>query len=203
MTKQETAAILKVLKVAYPGFYSKLRPDDMADWLGLWSTIFADDDPQIVTAAVKDLIQTHTGFPPEIADVRQKITEIVNSVVGNPTDEDYWLMLRDSLADGTWGSAEAFDKLPTALKRYCGSPSWIRDHARMDADVIDSVVHGQFLKQFPRIREAQEFRDKLPEPLKNVIASLFKPMPEEYEPLPENTFNNRRNQVVNLIAAGA
>ena len=180
------------------GFYSKLRQEDFADWIGLWSTVFANDDPQIVTEAVKDLIQTHTGFPPEIADVRKKITEIVQSVTGEPTDEEYWLILRDAIADGNWGANEQFARLPASLKRYCGSPSWLRDHAKMDADVIDSVIHGQFLKQFPRIKKDQEYHDSLPEPVKQTIAKLFGRM-DDTRPLDEFQIAERKNQLTRLL----
>ena len=114
MTRQETAAILKILRVAYPGFYSKLPQSELNEWLSLWATIFADDDARIVTEAVKDLIQTHTGFPPEIADVRQKITELVRVATGEPTDEESWQLLMDACANGTWGADEEFKKLPPA-----------------------------------------------------------------------------------------
>jgi len=170
--------------------------------VSLWATCFAKDDPRVVTTAVQDLIQTHTGFPPEIADVRKKITEIVNSVTGTPSDEEYWGILKAALDDGVYGAKEQFNKLPAPLKRFCGSESWIRDHARMDTEVIDSVVHGQFLKTFPKVREAQEYRDSLPEPVKQVITKLFKPL-DDYKPLGESAVNDRKNLVFQFLEAGA
>lgn len=202
MTREETAVIIKVLRTAYPGFYSRFKAADYADVVNLWATCFAGDDPQIVTYAVQNLIQTHQGYPPEIADVRAKVTEIVQAATGGKTDEDYWLMLKEALSDGVWGAKEQFDKLPAPLKRYCGSASWIRDHARMDADVVDSVIHGQFLKQFPKVKEAQEYRDSLPEPLKQAIAKIFTRV-DDYKPLDAETVNNRRNLVIDLLGQGA
>ena len=182
MTRQETAAILKVIKIAYPGFYSKLSRGEMEDWLSVWTTMFADDDPRIVTEAVKDLIQTHTGFPPEIADVKTKMKEIIQAATGEPTDEELWIILRRALADGIYGAKEQYESLPPVLKSYVRDPSQLREMATMDTDVIDSVVHGQFLKQIPAIRKAQEYRDSLPEPLKEYIAAACKRIPDEKKP---------------------
>lgn len=112
MTREETSACLKILRLAYPTFYSRMRIADMRDTLDLWATIFVDDDPRIVTHAIRDLIQTHTGFPPEIADVKQKIREIVSAVTGAQTDEELWLTLIDATKNGYYGAEEEFQKLP-------------------------------------------------------------------------------------------
>lgn len=203
MTRQETAAILKILKIAYPGFYSKLPPGEMNDWLSLWSTVFAEEDAQIVTYAVKDLIQSHTGFPPEIADVRTKITELVRTATGEPSDEEYWRILIRALGNGVWGAEDEFRTLPTELQTYCGSPSWLRDHARMDIETLNSVVHGQFLKQFPAIKRAQREREAMGPELLGIINKVFGRIPDgEYVPLDAGRVNDRRNELISRLEAG-
>ena len=197
MTREETALIIKTLRLSYPGFYSKYKSGDFTDLVALWSTMFADEDAVIVTEAVKNLIKTHTGFPPEIADVTEKIAELTRAATGEPTDEEYWTILRRALADGTWGAQREFDALPDPLKRYCGSPSWLRDHATMDTEVVDSVVHGQFLKQFPAVKKAQEYRASMSPELKAAIARIYAPLPStEYKPLNEADFNTNRQAVL-------
>ena len=197
MTREETALIIKTLRLSYPGFYSKYKPGDFTDLVALWATMFADEDAVIVTEAVKNLIRTHTGFPPEIADVNAKIEEMTRAATGEPTDEEYWTILRRALADGTWGAQKQFDALPEPLKRYCGSPSWLRDHATMDTDVVDSVIHGQFLKQFPAVKKAHEFRASMSPELREAIARIYKPLPSsDYAPLNEADFNINRQAVL-------
>ena len=197
MTREETALIIKTLRLSYPGFYSKYKPGDFTDLVALWATMFADEDAVIVTEAVKNLIRTHTGFPPEIADVNAKIEEMTRAATGEPTDEEYWTILRRALADGTWGAQKQFDALPEPLKRYCGSPSWLRDHATMDTDTVDSVIHGQFLKQFPAVKKAHEFRASMSPELKAAIARIYAPLPSaDYTPLNEADFNTNRQAVL-------
>lgn len=197
MTREETALIVKTLRLAYPGFYSKYKPGDFTDLVALWATMFADEDALIVTEAVKRLIKTHTGFPPEIADVNAKIEEMTRAATGEPTDEEYWTILRRALSDGTWDAQRQFDALPEPLKQYCGSPSWLRDHATMDTDTVDSVIHGQFLKQFPSVKKAQEFRASMSPELRQAIARIYKPLPgSDYAPLNEADFNTNRQAVL-------
>lgn len=199
MTREETAAIIKALRLAYPGFYSKFKPGDYTDLIALWATMFRDDDAQNVTQAVYQLIQTHNGFPPEIADVKSKIREMEAAVTGDPTDEELWFILRKSLTNGVYGADEEFARLPTVLQRYCGSPSWLRDHALMDRDVIDSVVHGQFLKQITSIRERQKFLDGLSPEMLAAMEKAFGRLPSGYTPMTENQFNTARNNVLDRL----
>lgn len=198
MNRAETALILKVLKIAYPAFYSKMPHSEMVDWLDVWSAQFVEDDAQLVTAAVNKIVQDHTGYPPGIADVKSVMKEITRAATGEPTDEEYWTILRSSLSDGVWGAKDAFNSLPAPLKTFCGSASWIRDHAQMPEETLDSVVHGQFLKQFPRVREAEEFRQNMPPALREAVGRIFKRLPDEPD-RSEFKLNENRNLVVRLL----
>jgi len=173
----------------------------MQDWLDVWSNQFAQDDAQLVTAAVNKIVQDHTGYPPSIADVKTTMKEITRAATGEPTDEEYWVILRSSLSDGVWGAKDAFNSLPAPLKTYCGSESWIRDHAQMDEETLDSVVHGQFLKQFPRVRDAEEFRQNMPPALREAIGKIFKRLPDG-EQRSDHALNERRNLVFEFLDGG-
>lgn len=201
MTREETAAILKTLRLAYPNFYGRMKIDDMRDTLALWSTMFAEDDPRLVTAAVQDLIKTHSGFPPDIADVKNKLRDMIASVTGEPTDEDLWLILVEALKNGYYGADEEFEKLPPILKRWCGSASRIRDLSQTDTTVLDSVVHGQFLRQITAMRSQQDFAERLSPELSQYIGSAFKRLPEGGGKTPEE-LEESRNRVLNALKGG-
>ena len=201
MTREETSTCLKILRLAYPTFYSRMRIADMRDTLDLWATIFVDDDPRIVTHAIRDLIQTHTGFPPEIADVKQKIREIVSAVTGAQTDEELWLTLIDATKNGYYGAEEEFQKLPPVVKRWCASPSRLRDLSHVDTEVLNTVVHGQFLKQITAMREQEEYKARLPVELQEYIASSFGRLPGDETPSP-NELNAARNRVLDALESG-
>lgn len=188
MTKEETGLVLKILRVAYPTFYTKMGGNYYADLVELWTTMFAEDDAAVVTAAVKDLILTHRGFPPEIADVKTRMREIVAAAEGKQTDEELWIILREAIADGQYGAKEQYEKLPPVLKRYCGSPSKLRDLSMTDYGTLDTVVHGQFLKTIPKLREREEFEKRLDPDMKRYIEATVKRVPDGIAPAdrPEN-----------------
>lgn len=203
MTKQETGAILYTMRCAYPAFYSKMSAGDLEGIVNLWTTMFAEDDARLVTDAVKDLIVTHRGFPPEIADVKEKIRELIATASCEPTDEELWAILREAIKDGMYGADEQFKALPPVLKRYCGSPSKLRDLALEDSGTIETVVHGQFLKSIPHMREREEFSKRLSPETRKYLASILKKPPELDAPMTEENFENQRLNIIRFLDSPA
>jgi hypothetical protein len=72
MTRDETQAILFMLKAGYPNFYRDLKKKDADMIIDLWATMFAAEPAQLVTEAVCALMCT-LKWPPTIADVKEKI----------------------------------------------------------------------------------------------------------------------------------
>lgn len=199
MTRDETISVLKILKVSYPAFYSKFSASDMTAILDLWTEMFADDDIRVVKVALKKLIETHKGYPPDIAALKEKIRELVVAATGEPTDEELWQMLRRAASNGYYGAREEFDRLPRVVQRYLGSPSALRDLAVIDEKTLNTVTKGQFLKQIVSLRERQEFADSLPEPVKEAVARLCRKPGDCPEMLAEGDINRRRNSVLDQL----
>lgn len=199
MTREETTSVLKILKVSYPAFYSKFSRDDMVAVLDLWSEMFADDDIRVVKVALFKLIETHKGYPPDIAVLKEKIRGLVVASTGEPTDEELWQMLRRSVSNGYYGAREEFDRLPRVVQRYLGSPSALRDLAVIDEKTLNTVTKGQFLKQIVSLRERQEFADSLPEGVKEAVARLCRKPDESPALLTGNDFNSARNNILDQL----
>ena len=198
MTREETSQMLTLLKVAYPNFYGKMSAKDAYATLNLWAEMFADDDVNIVKFALHRLIETHSGFPPNIAEVKSHIRLLVQASTGEPTDEELWRMLRKAASNGLYGSSEEFERLPPVLKRYCGSPSALREMAMQDEKTLDTVVHGQFLRQITGIRERQEYHDSLPHGVRDAVSRLYGRMDGE-RVLTAGEENERRNAVLGAL----
>lgn len=199
MTREETTSVLKILKVSYPAFYSKFSRDDMVAVLDLWTEMFADDDIRVVKVALFKLIETHKGYPPDIAALKEKIRELVVAATGEPTDEELWQMLRKAASNGYYGAREEFDRLPRVVQRYLGSPSALRDLAVLDEKTLNTVTKGQFLKQIVSLRERQEFADSLPEGVKEAVARLYRKPDEPPALLTGNDFNSARNNILDQL----
>lgn len=195
MTREETASTLKILKVSYPSFYSRFSREDMLAVLELWSDMFREDDVGIVKIALYRLLETHQGYPPNIAELKAKIREVRSIATGEPTDEELWRVLRKAISNGYYGAKEEYEKLPSVLQRYLGSPAALRELSQGDVKTIDTVTHGQFLKQIGSIRERQEFADSLPESMRSSLRSFA----ERGETLSAAEANTRRNNILDAL----
>lgn len=198
MTKQETTQILALLNAAYPAFYSKMSRMEIDGVIALWAEMFVDDDFGLVKYALKELIATHTGYPPDIAALKSKIAEITQAATDKPTHEELWQMLKAAASNGFYGAAQEFEKLPPVLKRYVGSPATLREYAMIDADTFNTVNHGQFLKQIKVIEDREEYASRMPEDVKLLIASVTKPL-EAPKQLTEGEVNDRRNRLLDKM----
>lgn len=196
MTRQETAEVLAVLKTAYPAFYSQKRREELNAVLDLWTHMFAAEPVEAVKIALVELIAEHSGFPPDIAAVKKKLRNMVRAVTGEPTDEELWQIYCDAASHCLYRERAAFDQLPPILQKYAGSPSALVEHAKMDSETFRTVVKGQFLKQIPVLREREEYRNRLPENVKQLLGSLAKPIPSGYLPPSEKEVNDRKNRLL-------
>lgn len=202
MTREETSRVLMILNSAYPAFYSKFSDKEIDGIVEVWAEMFENDDVKLVKFALKELIETHTGFPPDIAALKGKMREILQAASDKPTPEDLWLKLKTAAENGYYGAREEFEKLPPVLKRYVGSPATLKEYSMMSADTFNTVVHGQFLKQIKIIEERQEYADRLPEGVKEYIGRLTKPMPTEDRLLTEEEFEKKRNAILDQLEGG-
>lgn len=160
MTRDETVTILGILKTSYPNFYKEMSKNEMYNVLDLWSEMFQDDDINLVKVAVKELIQT-LKFPPTIADIKQKMYELTNQET-LPTD--LWASLKKAISNSAYHSEEEFEKLPEECKIFVRDPRQLKELSQNDAEINNTVVKGQFLKQIETIQKRiKEDKQMLPE----------------------------------------
>jgi hypothetical protein len=70
-----------------------------------------------------------------------------------------------------------------------------------DEKTLDTVVHGQFLRQISGIRERQEYHDSLPEGVRDAVSRLYGRMDGE-RVLTAGEENERRNAVLDALGGG-
>jgi len=167
MIREETQAILKVLRAGYQNFYKGLSKSDADEIIDLWSTMFADDSPKVVVEAVKSLMCT-LKFPPTIADVKTKIHDITQPE--RLTELEAWQTVRRSIS--YYNATDNFANLPPLLQKCVGSPNQLREWAIMEAETVDSVIQSNFMRSF-KAKQAQEIeRSMLPESTRQLISGL-------------------------------
>lgn len=170
MTRDECSQMLTLLRTAYPGFYRQMKAEEGHRTLDLWEEMFAGEDCAVVRLALKDLIATHTGYPPDIAAVKERIRAILDAVQGGETDEELWRMLARAASNGIYGAREEFERLPPILQQYCGSPSTLQTMALLDSQTFSTVTRGQFLRQIRYLRQREECSARLPGSVRDALA---------------------------------
>ena len=167
MTREETKAILAVLKAGYPNFYKDMTKEDAKNTVDLWATMFANEKPQIVIEAVKSLICT-LKYPPTIADVKEKIALITQPPA--MTEMEAWQIVRKAIS--YYNAEENFINLPPEIQKVVGSPNMLRQWAQMEAETVDSVIQSNFMRSYKaRVAHEKEYA-MLPASTRNLIREL-------------------------------
>jgi hypothetical protein len=167
MSQEQVLSILAILKAAYPNFYKDATDKDLQDVIDLWSTMFVDDNPAIVTEAVKALICT-LKYPPSIADVKEKIRLITQPE--EMTEIEAWNRVKGAIS--YYSSQDNFLGLPEILQKLVGSPNQLREWAIMDIGQLETVVKSNFMRSYAaKARTAQQY-DCLPGSTKELIGGL-------------------------------
>ena len=171
MNREETKAIMAILKAGYPNFYKDMSAKDATSIINLWSTMFTDDPAHVVTEAVKSLMCT-LKFPPTIADVKEKI-----SLITQPTqmsEMEAWQMVKSAI--NYYNAGQTFQRLPAILRKIVGSPSQLREWAIMEAETVNSVVQSNFMRSYKAVSTREKEMSMLPESTRQMIAGLTERM---------------------------
>lgn len=171
MTYDETLAIMGVLKAAYPSYYKGMARSDAEKAVELWASMFAEDDPANVAAAVKALIATDTkGFPPHIGAVKEKLRKITSPEL--MTETEAWNLVYNAIKRGLYNSREEFDKLPQMLQRLVGSHTQLKDWAMMDLDTVQSVVASNLQRSYRARAENERELSLMPPDVRGLIGAV-------------------------------
>lgn len=165
MTREETLAIMGVLKAAYPNYYKDMKRGEAEGIVSLWSEMFKDDPAQVVAAAVKAHIATDVkGFPPHIGAIKEAIVKLMKPPEMEMSEMEAWSLVRRAIHGASmegWSrkfhngvqdprtSAEVnFERLPELLQQIVGRPEQLAEWNRVDEDKIDTVIQSNFMRSF-------------------------------------------------------
>ena len=170
MNRTETLAILKVMKSSYQRFYINVTKEDATDAVNVWAMMFEDEDPKIVTEAVKALICT-SEFPPTIADVKKKIA-LITKIEQGMTEAEAWNLVLRAVKNSGYHAQKEYENLPPVLQRLVGSAGQLKEWGLMDMGVLGSVVQSNFMRSYKARSTEQKQIDQLPESTKALMANL-------------------------------
>lgn len=169
MTRDETIAIMGILKTAYPNFYKDMSRDSALQAIALWSEMFRDDPAEIVTAAVKALIASRTeGWPPNIGEVKAKMQTITNP--DGLSEGQAWALVEKACRNGIYGYREEFDNLPPAVQKAVGTPNQLREWAILDGGELKTVVASNFMRSFRTMQKREKELALIPVDVQKLLA---------------------------------
>jgi len=180
MTYDETLVIMSVLKASYPLYYKDMKKTEAEAVVSLWAEMFADDDFQVVSAAVKSFIVSDTkGFPPVIGVIKNEMRKLTNPE--EMSEFEAWNLVNRAISRVCFyekGSLKReFDKLPETIRRIVGRPQNLHEWGMLESDEALTVLASNFQRSYRAVSERQRKYDALPGDVRafldNVSESLF------------------------------
>ena len=175
MTRQETVVILTLLSGNYESFAKRTETDEQVKiMLDTWHECLGDLDYKLVLQAVKKTM-IESPYPPTIADIRKNAVEITNPSTQR-TAIEAWEEAYRMISRGTYMTQEEFEKASPEVKKFFGSVRQVRELALCDADTVNTVTKGQFLKQYETLIQREKEKKLLPSSLQNYTKQLAEKM---------------------------
>ena len=186
MERGDVLKIMAVLRGAYPQFYRDISRTEAEDTVNLWADMFKADEPILVAAAVKSVIEgDEKGFPPTIGQVKAKLRLITGSK--ELTEAEAWDMVARGIRNGLYGAAEEFEKFPPIVRRIVGSPNALKEWARMDTETVHSVVSSNFQRSYRAVVAREKEINALPADVREFVAKLAPMQKADELPAPKKT----------------
>lgn len=175
MTKQETVQILTLLSGNYESFAKRTQTDEQVKiMVHTWYECLGDLDYNIVLQSVKKTIIS-SEYPPTIHEVRKNAIELLNPS-NKRTPIEAWNEAVSMMSNGIYMTEDQFNQASPDVKKFFGNVRQVREMAQMDSDTVNSVIKGQFLKQYEIIQAREQERKLLPEQMQNMIGQLANKM---------------------------
>ena len=106
------------------------------------------------------------------ADIREKATQIVESVDSSMSELEAWSLVRKAVRNSGYHSVEEFEKLPEACQRAVGSAANLKEWALMDSERVETVEQSHFIRNYRTTVQRISEEKKLPESIRLLIASM-------------------------------
>lgn len=173
MNKQETVQVITLLAGNYDSI-SKKDSTQKQLMINTWQECLGDLDYRLVLEAVKKTMIT-SPYPPTIADIRKNAVEMLKPAT-QKTAIEAWNEAYKMICSGLYMTEEQFNIASPEVKKFFGNVRQVRELALTDADVVNSVTKGQFLKQYEVIVNREKEQKLLPQSMQDFTRQLAEKM---------------------------
>lgn len=167
MTVEETKKLLITINALYPNW----KVENPEATTQAWSWALADYPADGINAALQIYLKTDkSGFAPSVP---QLIGAMHKPIENEQLSEgEAWALVKKAIQDGNYHAEERFNELPPLVRRAVGGAGMIRQWAQTDSDEVNTVVMSNFQRTYRAILSKQDFRERIPEPLYDLVKGL-------------------------------
>lgn len=169
MNKMETTQIITLLAGNYNSIADKSKEQKQM-MIETWYACLGDLAYQLVLQAVKKSI-IESPYPPTIHDIRKNAIELVNPSTQRSGIEA-WEEAYQMICNGSYMTQEEFDRHSPEVKKFFGNVRQVKELAQIDAQTVNTVTKGQFLKQYEVITDRERQQKLLPQNMQDMIGKL-------------------------------
>lgn len=170
MNRAETIQVITILAGNYDSIANKDKKQKEI-MFSTWYECLKDLDYKLVEMAVKKTIIT-SPYPPTIHEIRKNVAELINPQSEKDNSLDAWEEAYKMMSRGLYMTKEEFETHSPIVKKFIGSLEQLKNYAMTDTDVINTVVKGQFMKQYEILKNRQKELNMLPGDMKEVTLKL-------------------------------
>lgn len=169
MTRDKFKILVKAMKAVYSSENFIADKDAFDVWYGL----LKDLPYEQANLAIQKYMATEK-FPPTIADIRTKATEIITMAEESMSELQAWALVQKAIRNSGYNSEEEFERLPEACKIAVGTPANLREWALMELDQVATVEQSHFIRNYRTALQRMKEDAKLPENMRMLIADMGK-----------------------------
>lgn len=169
MTRDEFKVLVKAMKAVYSSENFIADRDAFEVWFGL----LKDLSYKQANLAIQKYM-TSEKFPPTIADIRTKATEIIAPAEESMSELQAWALVQKALRNSGYNSEEEFAKLPEACQRAVGTAANLKEWATMDSDQVATIEQSHFIRNYRTAVQRMKEDARLPENVRMLIADMGK-----------------------------
>ena len=171
MNREETTQILIILASNYRFYSEQMSEQGKSDILvKTWQSCFNDMSYEVVANAVKKVMLT-SQFPPTIAEIRKQAIEMINPST-QKTAIEAWNEAYSMICNGLYMTQEQFEIASAEVKKFFGNLRQVKELAQCDTDTVNTVIKGQFLKQYEVITKRKQEQKLLPQQIQDFTKQI-------------------------------
>jgi hypothetical protein len=150
MTEKETVRIVTLIVMSYPASEKLKDEETLKGMIGIWKTMFKDDDAQAVEFAVQKHVATNK-WPPSIAEIREQMAMFLHPEIIPP--DIAWAAVKDLLvSESEFSEPDLYKSFPPQVARVVETIGWStlrelhKGHYSGNKDGMDRVAFMDLYK---------------------------------------------------------